>query len=70
MWEKARTEGAKKHASVAPLPTDYEIVFAHFPSTWSVLLAVRDVGMPISAGMTASVPYVSENGVSHIGYES
>ncbi|GJR46046.1 hypothetical protein Tco_1314149 [Tanacetum coccineum] len=26
--------------------------------------AVRSVGMPISAGMTASVPYVSENGVS------
>ncbi|GJY06258.1 putative reverse transcriptase domain-containing protein [Tanacetum coccineum] len=26
--------------------------------------AVRSVGMPISAGMTASVPYISENGVS------
>ncbi|GJZ05338.1 putative reverse transcriptase domain-containing protein [Tanacetum coccineum] len=26
--------------------------------------AVQSVGMPISAGMTASVPYVSENGVS------
>ncbi|GKF63704.1 hypothetical protein Tco_0187152, partial [Tanacetum coccineum] len=26
--------------------------------------AVRSVGMPISAGMTASVPYVSKNGVS------
>ncbi|GKB12756.1 hypothetical protein Tco_0846679 [Tanacetum coccineum] len=25
---------------------------------------VRSVGMPISAGMTASVPYVSKNGVS------
>ncbi|GJX35233.1 hypothetical protein Tco_0246790 [Tanacetum coccineum] len=30
---------------------------------WSIS-AVRSVGMPISAGMTASVPYVSENGVS------
>nr|GEZ76580.1 hypothetical protein [Tanacetum cinerariifolium] len=47
-------------SSVPPISTDnYEIVGVYGQE-------VLKVGMPISTGITASVPYVSENGVSSL----
>ncbi|GJR11841.1 hypothetical protein Tco_0794493 [Tanacetum coccineum] len=54
----ARAEGAKKHAA-ALRQLMMEIVSAPLSTS-----TVQSVDMPISAGMTASVPYVSENGIS------